>query len=120
MVVFAHANEQFMTGMHRAWRDIGWSGVDLFFVISGFVMTYTVAKHDYSRKDFLLHRVARIVPMYWATTFATAILVVIAPSMFQTTHFGLSNFLQSLVFIPARDPVDGAITPLLHLGWTLN
>ena len=120
MVVFAHSNEQFMTGLHRAWRDIGWSGVDLFFVISGFVMTYTVRYHHYSRMGFLFRRIARIVPMYWAVTLLTAALALFAPSIFKTTHFGWSNFIQSCLFFPSRDPINGEIKPLLHLGWTVN
>jgi exopolysaccharide production protein ExoZ len=120
MVVFAHANEQFMAGGHQVWRDIGWSGVDIFFAISGFIMTYTVARDDFSRATFLKKRVARIVPMYWATTIAAATLVLLWPGLFQTTHFGLSNFIQSLLFIFSRDPIDGKLSPTLHLGWTLN
>lgn len=120
MVVFAHANEQFMTSLHRAWRDIGWSGVDLFFVISGFVMTYTAATHSYTRSGFFLRRLARIAPMYWLMTLVTALLAISAPRLFQTTHFGWTNLIESLLFIPSRDPVSGQIAPLLHLGWTLN
>jgi exopolysaccharide production protein ExoZ len=120
MVAFAHANEQFMTDLHRAWRDIGWSGVDLFFVISGFVMTYTTATHSYTRSGFFLRRLARIAPMYWLMTLVTALLAISAPRLFQTTHFGWTNLIESLLFIPSRDPVTGHIEPLLHLGWTLN
>jgi exopolysaccharide production protein ExoZ len=120
MVVFAHSNEQFMTGLHRIWRDIGWSGVDIFFAISGFIMTYTVARDDFSRVTFLKKRIARVVPMYWAATIATAGLVLLWPKLFQTTHFGLSNFIQSLLFVFSPDPVDGKLSPTLHLGWTLN
>ncbi len=120
MVVFAHSNEQFMTGLHRVWRDIGWSGVDLFFVISGFIMTYTVARGDFTRETFVKKRVARIVPMYWLATAATAALAILWPSLFQTTHFGLKNFLWSLAFIFSPDPISGKLEPTLHLGWTLN
>jgi exopolysaccharide production protein ExoZ len=120
MVVFGHANGQFRTGVHPALEILGGSGVDLFFVISGFIMTYTVTLHHYSRKEFMLRRVARIAPMYWATSVLTALLVVFLPALFQTTHFGWSNFLQSLAFIWSRDPVTGDVAPTLHLGWTLN
>jgi exopolysaccharide production protein ExoZ len=40
-------------------------GVPVFFVISGFIMTHiTRASSD----DFLLHRLIRIVPLYWLAT----------------------------------------------------
>ncbi|SPJ16831.1 putative Exopolysaccharide production protein ExoZ [Burkholderiales bacterium] len=114
MVVFAHANEQFMIGLHRAWRNIGWSGVDLFFVISGFVMTYTAAKHAYTQWGFLRRRLARIVPMYWLMTALTAVIAIAAPGILRTTRFSPDSFIRSLLFLPGDSP------PLLHLGWTLN
>lgn len=50
---------------------IGAAGVDLFFVISGFVMVYAseplFGKRGASRV-FFLRRLARIVPLYWALT----------------------------------------------------
>src|SRR5215469_9264499 len=47
------------------------SGVDLFFVISGFVMVYSSERHFEKPKapqQFFLRRLARIVPLYWLTT----------------------------------------------------
>lgn len=123
MVVFAHAVAQFMMQRPPAWKMIGQSGVsgvDLFFVISGFIMTYTIAKHPYSRTEFMLRRIARIAPLYWVMSALTALLAIFLPSLFQSTHFGWGNFLQSLIFVWSRDPVNGAIDPTLHLGWTLN
>jgi exopolysaccharide production protein ExoZ len=120
MVVFAHANHQFTTPLHQAFRDIGWSGVDLFFVISGFVMTYTVATHNYSWREFVRRRIERIVPLYWVATIFTAILAAALPSLFLTTRFTWPLFLQSLVFWPCLNPVDNSIAPILKLGWTVN
>jgi peptidoglycan/LPS O-acetylase OafA/YrhL len=58
----------------------GWIGVDLFLVISGFVITLT-AMNGYDkqgadfRRDFTRHRLARIVPLYFLTTLVFLILV---------------------------------------------
>ncbi len=120
MVVFAHANEQFPSGIHLRLRDFGVSGVDLFFVISGFVMTYTAATHRYGRAGFVLRRVARIVPLYWLMTLITAVLAANVPTLFKTTTFGWTYLLASLCFIPFPAPITHITHPLLHLGWTLN
>ena len=45
----------------------GWgaNGVDIFFVISGFVMLYTQLDNKKTVKDFLILRAIRIIPIYW-------------------------------------------------------
>ena len=52
---------------------LGAAGVDLFFVISGFVMVYS-SESLFGRaeapKIFFLRRLARIAPLYWAVTVA--------------------------------------------------
>ena len=50
----------------------GWgaNGVDIFFVISGFVMLYTQLDNKNSPKDFLINRAIRIIPIYWLLTLA--------------------------------------------------
>lgn len=56
------------------WFRIGWMGVDLFFVISGFVIAIsTIRTYDRSDnysifcKNFLTHRFSRIVPLHYLT-----------------------------------------------------
>ncbi|HEY5046717.1 MAG TPA: acyltransferase [Rhizomicrobium sp.] len=119
MVVFAHASGQFMF-VTPALCDAGVSGVDLFFVISGFVMTYTAATHDYGWRQFLVRRVVRIVPFYYVMTIVTAALALALPMLFLTTRFTWDSFLASLLFVPYPAPGESVIAPILHLGWTLN
>ena len=47
--------------------DFGQFGVDIFFVISGFVMTLIV-ENGQKPATFLLKRVLRILPLYWILT----------------------------------------------------
>ena len=62
------------------WLQYGWLGVDLFFVISGFVITATAIKlralpwREYARV-FWLRRGARILPLYYFTLVAFLLLV---------------------------------------------
>jgi exopolysaccharide production protein ExoZ len=85
-------------------------GVDLFFVISGFVMVYS-SERLFGRPDapikFFARRFVRIVPLYWA---ATAILV-----WFVVPFASTKAVLGSLFFTP-RIPSEA---PLLYVGWTL-
>ena len=89
------------------------SGVDLFFVISGFIIVHSsVGLFDQSGgwRIFLMRRLARITPLYWATT-AIAIPLMVLP-------WDVPQLLGSLLFIPYR--TSSGITPLHGVGWTLN
>jgi exopolysaccharide production protein ExoZ len=95
------------------------SGVDVFFVISGFIML--ISNRDSSPGGFALRRITRIVPLYW---FLTAVLVVLAlalPAQFRTTVVSATDFLKSLLFVPYLNPGHpGEVFPLLVPGWSLN
>jgi exopolysaccharide production protein ExoZ len=120
MVVFAHANEPFASPTHQMLRNLGFSGVDLFFVISGFVMTYIVAARPTPPGGFLLRRIARIGPLYWVMTAVTAVLVVSVPHLLPHSRFTWLELIASLLFIPFPNPGANKIAPLLKIGWTLN
>jgi exopolysaccharide production protein ExoZ len=90
------------------------SGVDLFFVISGFVMVYSsgdLFAMSGGAIRFLTRRLARIAPPYWLTT-AIAIPVMSLPNDW-------GALFASYLFIPYR-AASGHITPIYGVGWTLN
>ncbi|MBW8298165.1 MAG: acyltransferase [Hydrogenophaga sp.] len=112
-VVLFHAAEK--TGYHFA---IGAAGVDVFFVISGFIMWVVSARREPTPLQFLRARIRRIVPVYWL---ATAVMVAGAlGGLFPSLVLSLEHVLASLFFIPARSPSNGEIWPVLVQGWTLN
>ena len=91
-------------------------GVDIFFVISGFVMWGVTAGREGGSRSFFSKRLKRIVPLYWIlTTVTLAIMLVCHPARFNVAHV-----VTSYLFIPWHSPVDGAFQPLLNPGWTLN
>lgn len=85
-------------------------GVDIFFVISGFVMVQSTSGRDISPKAFITQRIQRIVPLYWI---ATAIMMLQVSGEWELK-------LKSLFFIPAMNPKINMVQPILEPGWTLN
>ena len=94
----------------------GQIGVDLFFVISGFIMGRIAIVE--SPVQFLWRKILRIVPLYWAVTlFMCAISFI--PGLIRNLQFSREELLKSLFFIPYVKE-DGNLFPLVVQGWTLN
>jgi peptidoglycan/LPS O-acetylase OafA/YrhL len=98
--------------------NFGLFGVDIFFVISGFVMALVTTKNT-NPTSFFLHRLIRIVPLYWILTTCLVAVIVIAPNLLGSTTLNFANFLKSLFFIPYFKE-SHLIQPFLFVGWTLN
>lgn len=101
---------------HIAFMRWGAFGVDIFFVLSGFVICYISAIDP---SHFFPKRVFRVVPLYWLCTFGVAAIALAAPSLLVTTSFSPLKLLKSLFFIPFHRQ-DHMVAPLLFLGWTLE
>ncbi|MET0294755.1 MAG: acyltransferase [Phenylobacterium sp.] len=99
--------------------DIGAAGVDVFFVISGFIMWTVSASRPTTPGAFLTRRIKRIAPLYWAVTLTVSAVAVLIPGSFPRVEVTVAALLKSLFFVPYRDP-QGLIAPLIIPGWTLN
>lgn len=106
--------------LSKALHMYGAIGVDLFFIISGFVIYLSVAGKNVTPGVFTVHRLARVVPAYWIFTFISAVILLNAPTFLPLTAFDPTFLLQSLLFIPAQNPSGIGTYPLLTVGWTLN
>ena len=99
------------------------ASVDIFFVISGFVMVYASARlfaRPGGVRLFVGRRVARIVPLYWITTTLVLLVALYVPGgLSEPLGGGIGYILASYFFIPWPRP-DGFIQPIFRLGWTLN
>lgn len=106
-------------GLGHAVFSLFAAGVDLFFVISGFIMVHTTSRRVISPAAFLLNRVVRIAPLYWALTLAVFAVALAAPALLGTTQGDWGALFRSLVFMP-YERADGSVRPVLFVGWSLN
>ena len=120
-VVAYHAQQE-ATWYHLPLRlpdlFVGAAGVDVFFVISGFIILYASASifgRAASVAPFLRRRVIRIVPLYWLALIVCALYTAAYDLPPHNVH-ALERWLGlSMLFVPAH-----ANAPLLTTGWTLN
>jgi peptidoglycan/LPS O-acetylase OafA/YrhL len=120
LVVFVHLERlATLAGLPAGLTVFGNCGVDIFFVISGLIMVVTTSGRKQTPLGFLRNRLTRIAPLYWAITLAVFAVALVAPSLLQATTADPAQLLKSLAFIPyAR--ADGAMHPVVFVGWTLN
>lgn len=107
-------------GVEYLFSTRGQVGVDIFFVISGFVITVSTHGKRLSMPHFLAHRLARVVPAYWFYTAITAAIVYFASDVMPDYAFSVTGLVKSLLFIPAENPGGYGYYPILPVGWTLN
>ena len=125
LVVLAHSTAMVNERMHLdmfKWRA-GWSGVDIFFVISGFVMAISsggLMQRVNGWKIFITRRLIRIVPLYWVATTIKLVAILVLPSLALDSPLELWNTIASYLFIPTFDDKSLLAAPLLKVGWTLN
>jgi peptidoglycan/LPS O-acetylase OafA/YrhL len=99
---------------------IPWTrGVDIFFVISGFVITLSAHRFIGQPGAFLWRRLLRVVPLYWLFTTLMVAALLLIPGGAKDTILDPAQILSSYGFFPL-ERADGRIAPVLSLGWTLN
>lgn len=95
----------------------GGFGVDLFFVLSGFIIHYTASTREASPAKFLRRRVERIVPLYWFCTLTLAALGLAIPALSSGQNWANPPHLaQSLTFTS----MAWGQSPVVYVGWTLE
>lgn len=99
-------------------------GVDIFFVISGFIIAFATSKSYVTSpkkqaQDFIVRRFIRIVPIYWFYTTLKIIMVLALPTLALRTQFDEYHIFTSYFFIPSMSPW-GLMQPILPVGWTLH
>jgi len=130
MVVIYHTTVS-LAGLKGAkvapWTN-GAAGVDIFFVISGFVMAVSTIGREHKihpARSFLERRFIRLIPLYWAMTLLMVLklaILRIAPRGQQSPYILETPFrdvLSSMLFLPYRNSA-GLVYPIVPAGWTLS
>ncbi len=91
------------------WLSFGFAGVDLFFVISGFIISH-VASRPITVKAFAMRRAIRILPFYWLFTIVWVLALVVAKRPIPDVH----DIWASLAVLPLSR------SPVLGVGWSLE
>ncbi|HBB0347673.1 TPA: acyltransferase [Escherichia coli] len=117
LVVLFHY--RFMLNNRYAQEDLGGIfsygglGVDIFFMISGFIISFST-KNDYSKRNFIIKRAFRILPVYWMVLF---IILIFADNVKLDINFLKSMFLIQWDYSSSA-PFFGYST--LITAWTLS
>lgn len=98
--------------------DTGFFGVEVFFCLSGFLMSHILFVKRTPLATFYKRRISRILP-----AFLFFVLVIYAISYIKNIHFTWLEFVSTLAFlrtyIPATPDIWHASVPIGHL-WSLN
>ena len=104
MVTFAHT----IGSLGLQGVEFGVQGVDIFFVISGFIMMHIMHQRSQNYLEFFLARFLRIAPLYYLAT----ILILLSGTAYKPTFWHIVQSF-SLLKIHWHQPV-------LVVGWTLE
>lgn len=124
LIVMCYHLEYLAPGIHTLVKG-GFLGVDVFFVLSGFLITSILLKeHDQTGKislgNFYIRRTLRLVPAFWLFL----IILYFAGNVLlprEQTNFIYSddNFLYSLTYLMNWHKATGALTGNLNHTWSL-
>lgn len=94
----------------------GQAGVDVFFVVSGFVMAMTtdsVKRGIGTSLEFIWRRLIRILPPYWFYSLLLLPVFLVAPQLINSAQGNHIDLFRSFLLLPSET------LPLLTVGWTL-
>jgi len=104
----------------KFFSNYGSFGVDIFFVLSGFVMFFSAINPNANAPSFFTKRFFRVVPSYWFYTIVMMFFLKLFPIEFSYTDYDMKSLLLSLAFVPNLNPSGIGNFPLHTVGWTLN
>ncbi len=113
-VVIFHLYSMHVTsgpGWYRNLSSIGYVGVGLFFVLSGFILVYTYAGRAWTVRTFWQTRMARIYPAYLFS------LLVTAPSFIYATVVLKNIDIPAFTWFKSHMFASWALPPLLLQSW---
>jgi exopolysaccharide production protein ExoZ len=107
VILHLHTGNLFSMNFWVSWMH---AGVDIFFVVSGYIMVKSTADRPITALEFSAKRLIRIVPLYWIATLLTV------AGGTDDWH----RVVYSMLFLPSLDAELNLYVPTLFVGWTLN
>jgi peptidoglycan/LPS O-acetylase OafA/YrhL len=93
-------------------------GVDIFFIISGIVVTLSFLEKKETASLFIFRRVAKVVPLYWFVTTLLLVILIVLPQDVVNSSVALPNeIITSYLFL---SQISGNGYPIFFVGWTLE
>jgi exopolysaccharide production protein ExoZ len=115
LVVFHHAmwKGEVYSGAPWDWYNFGGAGVDLFFIISGYIMCYSTSRRKTNIYQFLKARLIRIMPLYWILSGVALVIYLLMPDKVNSSG-GATSIFHSFTLLPSSSKY------LIQNGWTLS
>jgi exopolysaccharide production protein ExoZ len=92
----------------------GYLGVDFFFVLSGFIIHFTMQKTKKSIATFALDRLLRVMLPYWPIALILALSYFLFPELSARNETGGWSWFSTITLFPTSAP------PVLTVAWTLQ
>ena len=120
LVVGFHVSEQMENRLGQSFLGgalrFGWCGLDLFFVLSGFIMAWIHGGEvgvPERLGAYLRKRAQRIYPLYWSLLLPATLVAFLIPQFATDRERSIDVLIRSWLLLPIRG------LPLLGVAWTL-
>jgi exopolysaccharide production protein ExoZ len=116
LVVIHHAAQKAhaLSGGAIPLFDFGIIGVDIFFMISGFIIYFVTANKTMTHVEFMEKRIIRVFPLYWGLSLLALVVFILAPKLINSNAQEPTDIAASFFLWPTSAPY------LVNNGWTLT